>query len=470
MFFLQPSLILLREKSKTEISHDHDHQKSLIESLALAEKESRSRFDTLRKAIEAGEISRDEDPANHHARDAPPDYSHGDAAEGGFGISTVARPSAQTHIDPSTLTSELSAYNALILSLINDIKSFAGDIGSENLQLAKDIRLAYDHKSIIPRLEGLYKQNPIDQPTMEVPHDSYVPSADTGLRAQDVRMASLQSEIDSTVGTMRDNINKISGRGHRLDSLEDTTDDLATNAQAFRRGANEVRKQTWWRDMRMRYAIIVMVLLALTLVMVLYALYDAQSRGFSSPLLSIVTALVAGALAASAVAFLLERQCTATRLPRRTPKQPAQPRVQSLAANLASHAPSGSPSGIKERYDLDRLQRASGAGTQSNLEMRSGHVHAESDMGEDELPWKEDADSEEEEAAPAAEYAPEEARMEEVNEVMPYAVHFDLEDITTPDEVTSQEEDSIVGRLLREWTTLGMDNNQDVTIPITATD
>jgi vesicle-associated membrane protein 4 len=42
---------------------------------------------------------------------------------------------------------------------------------------------------------------------------------------------------------MRENINKVSQRGERLDSLQDKTDNLAVSAQGFRRGANRVRKQ-----------------------------------------------------------------------------------------------------------------------------------------------------------------------------------------------------------------------------------
>lgn len=51
---------------------------------------------------------------------------------------------------------------------------------------------------------------------------------------------------------MRDNINKVSERGARLDSLQDKTDNLAQSAQGFRRGANRVRKQMWWKDVKMR--------------------------------------------------------------------------------------------------------------------------------------------------------------------------------------------------------------------------
>ena len=46
---------------------------------------------------------------------------------------------------------------------------------------------------------------------------------------------------------MKDNINKVAERGERLDSLESKTDTLASSAQGFRRGANRVRKQMWWK-------------------------------------------------------------------------------------------------------------------------------------------------------------------------------------------------------------------------------
>jgi hypothetical protein len=58
---------------------------------------------------------------------------------------------------------------------------------------------------------------------------------------------------------MRDNINKVSERGARLDSLQDKTDNLAVSAQGFRRGANRVRKQMWWKDMKMRMCLIVLL-------------------------------------------------------------------------------------------------------------------------------------------------------------------------------------------------------------------
>jgi vesicle-associated membrane protein 4 len=77
-----------------------------------------------------------------------------------------------------------------------------------------------------------------------------------------------QQQIDDTVGVMKDNINKVSQRGERLDTLQDKTDNLAVSAQGFRRGANRVRKQMWWKDMKMRICIIVGIIILLIVIIV----------------------------------------------------------------------------------------------------------------------------------------------------------------------------------------------------------
>ena len=67
---------------------------------------------------------------------------------------------------------------------------------------------------------------------------------------------------------MRENINKVSQRGERLDSLQDKTDNLAVSAQGFRRGANRVRKQMWWKDVKMRIWIIVGIIILLLIIII----------------------------------------------------------------------------------------------------------------------------------------------------------------------------------------------------------
>ena len=75
-------------------------------------------------------------------------------------------------------------------------------------------------------------------------------------------------QIDDTVGVMRENISKVSQRGERLDSLQDKTDNLAVSAQGFRRGANRVRKQMWWKDMKMRMCLLVGIIVLLIVIIV----------------------------------------------------------------------------------------------------------------------------------------------------------------------------------------------------------
>jgi vesicle-associated membrane protein 4 len=85
---------------------------------------------------------------------------------------------------------------------------------------------------------------------------------------------------------MRDNINKVSERGARLDSLQDKTDNLAQSAQGFRRGANRVRKQMWWKDMKMRMCLIVGIVILLLIIIVPSGASQSRRRLFNRLLTS----------------------------------------------------------------------------------------------------------------------------------------------------------------------------------------
>jgi len=108
----------------------------------------------------------------------------------------------------------------------------------------------------------------------EPQYDPYIPSGGApaaggaGAQQGNQRTAALQAQIDDTVGVMRENINKVSQRGERLDSLQDKTDNLAVSAQGFRRGANRVRKQMWWKDMKMRMCLIIGIIILLVIIIV----------------------------------------------------------------------------------------------------------------------------------------------------------------------------------------------------------
>ncbi|THH04959.1 hypothetical protein EW145_g5140 [Phellinidium pouzarii] len=82
------------------------------------------------------------------------------------------------------------------------------------------------------------------------------------------KIARLQQEVTGAQEIMHDNIESVLKRGDTLSNLQDKTDDLAVSAQNFRRGANKVRKNMWWKDMKMRIIIAVAVVIILVIIIV----------------------------------------------------------------------------------------------------------------------------------------------------------------------------------------------------------
>jgi len=107
-------------------------------------------------------------------------------------------------------------------------------------------------------------------------YDPYVKRGAEEGDASNARTQGLQREIDGAVQTMQNNIHKISERGERLDNLQDKTDHLSTQANSFRRGANRVRKQMWWKDMKMRMCIIIGIIILLVIIIVPSAIYGSK--------------------------------------------------------------------------------------------------------------------------------------------------------------------------------------------------
>ncbi|KAH9819759.1 vesicle-associated membrane protein 4 [Teratosphaeria destructans] len=102
-------------------------------------------------------------------------------------------------------------------------------------------------------------------------YDPYVPQGQAqGQQAAggDRRIQNIQQEIDFATERMNANIIKTSQRGENLDQLQTKTNALSDQATVFRRGANRVRKQMWWKDMKMRMCIIVGIVILLVVIIV----------------------------------------------------------------------------------------------------------------------------------------------------------------------------------------------------------
>ncbi|CAO3587257.1 unnamed protein product [Absidia cylindrospora] len=65
---------------------------------------------------------------------------------------------------------------------------------------------------------------------------------------------------------MQDNIDKVMNRGERLDDLRGKTEDLNATAGNFKRGANQVRRRMWWKDLKWKIIIGVTILVILGII------------------------------------------------------------------------------------------------------------------------------------------------------------------------------------------------------------
>ncbi|KAI1278973.1 synaptobrevin-domain-containing protein [Xylaria sp. FL0933] len=113
----------------------------------------------------------------------------------------------------------------------------------------------------------------------DAPYDPYIPSGQSGGPHQpggNPRTQALQAQIDDTVGVMRENIHKVSQRGERLDSLQNKTDTLAESANTFRRGTSRVHRLMWWKDMKMRFWIIIGIIVLLAIIIIPSAYFGSK--------------------------------------------------------------------------------------------------------------------------------------------------------------------------------------------------
>lgn len=77
-------------------------------------------------------------------------------------------------------------------------------------------------------------------------------------------LSAARKEIDSVKDIMTENIERVLERGERIDLLVDKTDRLGGSARDFRVRSRGLRRQMWWKNVRL------MVLLGVVVVFLLY--------------------------------------------------------------------------------------------------------------------------------------------------------------------------------------------------------
>lgn len=74
-------------------------------------------------------------------------------------------------------------------------------------------------------------------------------------------LSRVRGEVVELKNVMVDNIEKVLGRGERLELLVEKTDTMGSQAFAFKRQARALRQQMWWQSARMSVIIAALVLL-----------------------------------------------------------------------------------------------------------------------------------------------------------------------------------------------------------------
>ena len=67
---------------------------------------------------------------------------------------------------------------------------------------------------------------------------------------------------------LHSNLEMVKERGGALNTLVDKSSNLADSSSQFRRGANRVRKQMWWKDMKMRMCLIAGIIILLLVIII----------------------------------------------------------------------------------------------------------------------------------------------------------------------------------------------------------
>ncbi len=73
-------------------------------------------------------------------------------------------------------------------------------------------------------------------------------------------ISNVQNEIDNVRDIMTENIERVLERGERIDLLVDKTDRLGGSANEFRVRSRGLRRQMWWKNVKLMVLLIVVVI------------------------------------------------------------------------------------------------------------------------------------------------------------------------------------------------------------------
>jgi len=92
------------------------------------------------------------------------------------------------------------------------------------------------------------------------------------------RMQQTQAQVDSVVGIMRVNVEKVLERDQKLSELDTRADALQQGAAQFEQQAGALKRKMWWKNCKM-IIVIVVVVIVLIIIVVVAGMKSADNGG-----------------------------------------------------------------------------------------------------------------------------------------------------------------------------------------------
>ncbi|KAG0683142.1 hypothetical protein C6P40_000369 [Pichia californica] len=87
------------------------------------------------------------------------------------------------------------------------------------------------------------------------------------------KLQDLQNTLDDTAGMMRDNLEAINQRGEVLEDIDNRAYSLQNNATLFNKSANEVRKNMWKKNLKLKLCVALIIIIIIIVVVVPIAVH-----------------------------------------------------------------------------------------------------------------------------------------------------------------------------------------------------
>ncbi len=81
----------------------------------------------------------------------------------------------------------------------------------------------------------------------------------------------MQSKVDQIRGIMTENIERVLQRGETLDDLSERSELLSSNSTRFHKSAKKLRRNLWWKSVKLWLCCLLIVLIILGIIAAIIA-------------------------------------------------------------------------------------------------------------------------------------------------------------------------------------------------------